>query len=1031
MSLPSQPKEWGSFGAASKRRRSCRPPWLAARRGVARTGAFLAIVAALWLVDSAVLLGEAGKVQNAVLPNLPYRDRDTTVISEFAGDRVLVEYYHNSTKRCESWVLLPAENMWGRGLRGLLYLLALVYTLTGIALISDIFMAGIEKITSHKEIAKVDTETGETRTMTVVVWNETVANLTLLALGSSAPEILLSLIETILTLDEAPGELGASTIVGSAAFNLLCITAVCMWVTPKNKCVKQFGVFAFTTAVSFFAYIWMCIVLLGVSKCKVEMWEAVLTLAFFPILVIVAYLQDRRWFCTSSDVDVEQRVLRLENEDGSAALVTELWRKLNNDPSLSPEEAEVRLAALAEAELGVGFSKAAYRMGAVKLAKRQREELRPLRQSSLHAIGGGGGVGESPCAADAAASGNTAVSRQHTASTASTALSPRARTAAAASGAAAASAPDACVLQWSAASYTVMENEGIVRLAVVRSGPSAATVTARYRSRDGSAKAGVRYEARAGHVVVEAGKTRAVVEVPIIDDKQFQADEVFSVVLEEAGGGARVGDACEASVVIVDDDIPGLLELAVSSAAPAEGCGSDRGGSDVDTNGAGEAGGGGEGGGGVRVETEEGGRLLHLTAPESVGFVSFDVVRRIGTDGNVTVALSVEPGTAQEGTDYTVSSLESGVLCFAHGESSKTVTIAIVDHMEYSKEKDFYVALGNPESGASLGPVCRGKVTITEDASIRELINRVVGDAEVKKELVTAHLEQSSWREQFRRALTVEGSGEDGEPPCLTDYAVHLITLFWRVLFATVPPTSYGGGWATFCCALGFIAVVTAVVAELASLFGCVVGLRDPVTAITLVALGTSLPDTFASMTAIEVWAASLQELTADMHVFLTHTSTTQGEECADAAIGNVMGSNSVNVFLGLGLPWLLASIYKEAKGEPYVYPAGDLVFSVVLFLICAMIAVAIMIANRVVHGGELGGPQRRVFACILAALWVCVPSLLEGGFLQFALFTHVVAVWHTLPQHTYIHDTVYLHPVVVSPGTQTLRVYLHLRRLR
>lgn len=36
---------------------------------------------------------------------------------------------------------------------------------------------------------------GETTVTTVRVWNETVSNLTLMALGSSAPEILLSLIE--------------------------------------------------------------------------------------------------------------------------------------------------------------------------------------------------------------------------------------------------------------------------------------------------------------------------------------------------------------------------------------------------------------------------------------------------------------------------------------------------------------------------------------------------------------------------------------------------------------------------------------------------------------------------------------------------------------------------------------------------------------------------------------------------------------------------------------------------------------------
>jgi len=75
-------------------------------------------------------------------------------------------------------------------------------------------------------------------------------------------------------------------------------------------------------------------------------------------------------------------------------------------------------------------------------------------------------------------------------------------------------------------------------------------------------------------------------------------------------------------------------------------------------------------------------------------------------------------------------------------------------------------------------------------------------------------------------------------------------------------------------------------------MFGCVCGIKDSVTAITFVALGTSLPDTFASMTAAK------------------------SADTADAAIGNVTGSNSVNVFLGLGLPWVIASNYMEADGK-------------------------------------------------------------------------------------------------------------------
>lgn len=55
------------------------------------------------------------------------------------------------------------------------------------------------------------------------------ANLTLMALGSSAPEILLAIIETSGNLGGCPGELGPSTIVGSAAFNLLVISAASIW----------------------------------------------------------------------------------------------------------------------------------------------------------------------------------------------------------------------------------------------------------------------------------------------------------------------------------------------------------------------------------------------------------------------------------------------------------------------------------------------------------------------------------------------------------------------------------------------------------------------------------------------------------------------------------------------------------------------------------------------------------------------------------------------------------------------------------
>ena len=130
------------------------------------------------------------------------------------------------------------------------------------------------------------------------VWNETIANLSLMALGSSAPEILLNVLQTGFAISESPPELGPSTIVGSAAFNLLVISgcsiiAVGTQTDPSYKHVDQVAVFGVTSIFSLFAYIWMFFVLSVNSPEKVELWEAIVTLVFFVILLTVSYGTDR------------------------------------------------------------------------------------------------------------------------------------------------------------------------------------------------------------------------------------------------------------------------------------------------------------------------------------------------------------------------------------------------------------------------------------------------------------------------------------------------------------------------------------------------------------------------------------------------------------------------------------------------------------------------------------------------------------------------------------------------------------------
>ena len=115
-----------------------------------------------------------------------------------------------------------------------------------------------------------------------------------MALGSSAPEILLSVFATIGDLYAKPPVLGASTIVGSASFNLLVITGVSILaVGEEPKKVKDTGVFAVTSIASLFAYIWLYLVLGVMTPNEVTMVEGWLTLIYCAVLIILAYGADK------------------------------------------------------------------------------------------------------------------------------------------------------------------------------------------------------------------------------------------------------------------------------------------------------------------------------------------------------------------------------------------------------------------------------------------------------------------------------------------------------------------------------------------------------------------------------------------------------------------------------------------------------------------------------------------------------------------------------------------------------------------
>ena len=285
--------------------------------------------------------------------------------------------------KCHKGLLLPLflEVTWPKEARAVLYFIGLCFSFLGVSIVADVFMCAIEKITSKTKQIHVAGQDGDKdvgpEVIEVPVWNGTVANLTLMALGSSAPEILLSVIE-IVGNNFTAGELGPGTIVGSAAFNLLCISAVCVIGVPKGETrrIDIIVVFGITAFFSVFAYIWLLIILKVSSPNVVDIWEAVLTFLMFPILVVVAYASDKGWLdflqckpCTKlGTVQQAEEMLRTQDYVKNGQLdkngLVKFIKDVKKNTKLSDEDAAVLAASkIVDSK---PHSRMWYRIGAVR-----------------------------------------------------------------------------------------------------------------------------------------------------------------------------------------------------------------------------------------------------------------------------------------------------------------------------------------------------------------------------------------------------------------------------------------------------------------------------------------------------------------------------------------------------------------------------------------------------------------------------------------------------------------------------------------
>ncbi|OXB66990.1 hypothetical protein ASZ78_010250 [Callipepla squamata] len=445
---------------------------------------------------------------------------------------------------CKEGVILPIwypENpsLGDKIARVIVYFVALIYMFLGVSIIADRFMASIEVITSQEKEITIKKPNGETTTTTIRIWNETVSNLTLMALGSSAPEILLSLIE-VCGHGFIAGDLGPSTIVGSAAFNMFIIIAICVYVIPdgETRKIKHLRVFFVTAAWSIFAYIWLYMILAVFSPADRR-------LLFYKYMHKKYRTDKHRGIIIESEgdhpkgIEMDGKMMNSHFLDGNLVTVEgkevdesrkEMIRILKDLKQKHPEKDLDQLVEMANyyALSHQQKSRAFYRIQATRmmtgagniLKKHAAEQAK--KSSSLHEV-----RPDEP---------EEFISKIYF---------------------------DPC-------SYQCLENCGAVLLTVVRKGGDVSkTIYVDYKTEDGSANAGADYEFTEGTVVLKSGETQKDFAVGIIDDDIFEEDEHFFVRLSnlrvvdneeppELGNSpypkAILASPCVATVTILDDD---------------------------------------------------------------------------------------------------------------------------------------------------------------------------------------------------------------------------------------------------------------------------------------------------------------------------------------------------------------------------------------------------------------------------------------------------------------------------------------------
>jgi hypothetical protein len=208
------------------------------------------------------------------------------------------------------------------------------------------------------------------------------------------------------------------------------------------------------------------------------------------------------------------------------------------------------------------------------------------------------------------------------------------------------------------------------------SAPSALAVTVKYDTADGTALAGSDYQSGTGTLTFAPGETSKTITVVVNADTAFEPDETFFVNLSNPTN-ATIADGQAIGTIKNDDQPPPSVQLSAAAYTVAE----DAGHFSITV---------------TRINTSSAATIDYATSDTS------------GLAECATVS-----GKASQRCDYTIA---FGTLRFAAGESSKTVTIPVINDVYAEGSESFTFTLSHP-SGTALGGQSAATLTITDNDS--------------------------------------------------------------------------------------------------------------------------------------------------------------------------------------------------------------------------------------------------------------------------------------------------------------------------